>query len=64
MIVFFLKLFNCQDKDLSRIIFRLIIKDIKQFNKKHQNEILNKQIQVLKSQVNRKYSKKSIINND
>ncbi|CAD8143186.1 unnamed protein product [Paramecium octaurelia] len=45
MIVFLMKLFNCQDKDLRRIIFRFIIKDIKQFNKKHRNETLNKQIQ-------------------
>lgn len=33
MIIFLMKLFNCKDKDLRKLIYKFILKDIKQINK-------------------------------
>ncbi len=41
-IVFLMKLFNCHDKHLRKIIFKFIIRDIKEQNVKHKNSALNK----------------------
>lgn len=44
-ISFVMKLFNCKDKELRKIIFRFIIKDLKDQNAKHKNVLLNSQVQ-------------------
>ncbi|GFH22547.1 protein SDA1, partial [Haematococcus lacustris] len=41
----FFRLFRCQDKSLRRLLFGHIVADIKNSNKKHRNEKLNRQLQ-------------------
>ncbi|KAM3132275.1 hypothetical protein pb186bvf_015605 [Paramecium bursaria] len=45
MIIFLMKLFNCKDKDLRKLIYKFILKDIKQINKDSQQVLTNKKIQ-------------------
>ena len=47
-VVFLMKIFNCHDKNLRKIVFKFIIADIKEQNIKFKNYALNKQLQVLR----------------
>lgn len=44
-ITFLLSLFNCQDKELRKVLASHIINDIKRMNQHHKNQAINKQVQ-------------------
>lgn len=44
-ISFLLSLFNCQDKELRKVVSSHIINDIKRMNQHHKNQNINKQVQ-------------------